>query len=171
MTSETDLQALSRAAVSRKGKPHVWHGATAGGKTDPLYNAWHGMRSRCHNQSCKHYQWYGARGIYVCSGWKDSFEMFRVWARFNGHAPGLTLDRRDVNGPYSPENCRWVTWAEQANNKTDTHYLEFNGEKRSIANWSRITGLAYQTIWTRIKYGWTAEKALTKPPAKSRWSK
>ena len=172
MTPE-ELQDLSRraAARSRKGKQYVKHGATSGGKYDPLYNAWHGMRSRCNRESDPHFQWYGERGIMVCSEWQNDFIAFRDWALVHGYAAGLTLDRENVDCGYSRKIVVWVTWEVQASNKTNTHYLEFDGEKRSIGEWSRITGLGYQTIWTRIQYGWSAAKALTKPPAKSRWSK
>ena len=80
------------------------------------------MLQRCNNANKKNYHNYGGRGIKVCSEWQNSFEAFRDWAMANGYNPEAkrgecTLDRIDVNGNYCPENCRWITNAEQQRNK------------------------------------------------------
>ena len=74
-----------------------------------LYNSWMAMRQRCYNKNTKSYQDYGAKGVKVCSEWKDSFKEFKKWAEKNGYKEGLTIDRVNSNGNYTPDNCRWLS--------------------------------------------------------------
>lgn len=85
-----------------------------------LYNIWVGMNRRCNNPRVKEFKYYGARGIKVCDLWCRHYENFRDWALDNGYNDDLTIDRIDVNGDYRPDNCRWVTNAEQQRNKRNT---------------------------------------------------
>ncbi len=82
-----------------------------------IFKIWQGMRQRCNNPHDKDYERYGGRGIKVCSEWDNSSEAFIEWALSNGYSDDLSIDRRDVNGNYCPENCRWATATEQVRNR------------------------------------------------------
>lgn len=90
-----------------------------GHRFEKLYQVWLAIKQRCTNPRCKDYPHYGARGIKRCEQWND-YRVFREWALANGYQEGLTIERRDVNGDYCPENCCWITKAEQGKNTTRT---------------------------------------------------
>lgn len=127
-----------------------------------LYTVWIDMRQRCSNPNRKEYARYGGRGITVCEGW-DKYEEFRAWAMESGYSDNLTLERVNNNGPYCPENCRWATRKEQANNRVTNRLLTMNGETHTMTEWAEVTGISRETIQRRLQRGWTVEKALTVP--------
>lgn len=97
---------------------------------------------------------YGGRGIKICDGWLKSYESFRDWAYSNGYKEGLTIERKDVNGNYEPSNCEWIPFEEQANNRRTTVWVEFNGEKHSLMEWSKKLNINYGTLHSRYyRYG------------------
>lgn len=128
-----------------------------------LYKSYTCMKERCYYPHNNRYYKYGARGIKICDEWLNDRAAFFDWAYKNGYKEGLTIDRIDVNGDYCPENCRWATREEQARNKTTTVWVEFNGEKLSVADWARRLGMDRGTLANRLKAGWSIERALTTP--------
>lgn len=123
---------------------------------------WDGIIRRCDNPNAGFYHRYGGRGITVCDEWRD-FEVFYKWALHNGYKDDLTIDRIDNDGNYEPSNCRWATWKEQANNKSLNHILTFDGKSQTMTLWAEETGITRSAIKTRLKNGWSVEKALTTP--------
>lgn len=89
-----------------------------GGATDSLYHVLNTMHQRCDNPNSRDYQWYGGKGVTVCPEWAlANYPAFKDWAIRTGYQPGLTIDRINPAGPYSPDNCRWITIQAQQHNK------------------------------------------------------
>ena len=128
-----------------------------------IYTAWNNMRQRCFNKSRRDYVWYGARGITVCPEWVNSFPNFLKWALENGYDDHLTLDRIETNGHYCPENCRWASRKDQANNRRSSRYLTMGGRTQSLQQWADELNVDKCTIWRRLANGWSVERALTEP--------
>lgn len=128
-----------------------------------LYNIWQTMKARCMVKSSQKYYAYGGRGIKVCEEWQHDFKAFYDWAMANGYSDSLSIDRIDNNGDYCPENCRWATAKEQAYNRRNTIWIEFNGEKHTISEWCEIAGITKSALTHRIYRGWSIERALSTP--------
>lgn len=130
--------------------------------TTKLYPIWKGIKHRCYNPNNKRFMHYGAKGIRICTEWQGNFKVFYDWAMANGYKDGLTIERIDINGNYEPSNCRWATTKEQANNKSQNHFLTYNGKTQTMAQWAEETGIKYTTLRARINdYHWSVERALT----------
>lgn len=128
-----------------------------------LHSVWADMKRRCKNPSRENYPHYGGRGITVCPEWED-FNNFYEWAIANGYSQGLSLDRIDNNGNYEPANCKWSTVKEQNDNRSCTVKFTYNGETRTLTEWSELYGLKYGLLYDRIfREGLSFEEAIHKP--------
>ena len=135
-------------------KEHTHDFAKTHGLTyNPLYTVWRGMIQRCTNQNASNYERYGGRGIDVCDEWRHNPENFCEWALSNGYKSGLTLDRKNNNLGYYPENCRWTTRKVQQNNTRRNRMFTYNGQTHSVAEWSRILNVNAETLRYRIIHG------------------
>ena len=126
----------------------------------PEYEIWKGIKKRCCAEDYIEFPQYGGRGITICDEWKESFEAFY---RDMGPRPSPehSIDRRDNNKGYSKENCRWATLVEQANNRRDNLYFDFDGDRKTLTEWCREFGLNYNRIrYLILKKGMSFEDAI-----------
>ena len=136
-----------REVLKKRGKANLKHGDT----NNRLYNIWRGIKKRCRLETNCSYKWYGAKGIDVCDDWYDSYENFRDWSLENGYKEGLTIDRIDVDGDYEPNNCRWVDWITQENNRNNTVYVDYKGKTYPRAILADKLGVTNQALLYRQK--------------------
>lgn len=141
---------LGAAASIKHGKAH-----------SSTWRIYYAMLRRCYQLHNEAYDDYGGRGISVCDRWRAGFENFL--ADMGEKPKGLTLDRKDNNDNYCPENCRWATWQQQQRNRRSNVVLEAFGEKMTIVEWAERVGLEQATLSRRIRQGVPVEAALTYP--------
>lgn len=141
------------------------HGRTASVE----YSAWRGMKQRYFDPKSAGYKNYGGRGISVDPAWlgEGGFERFFVYL---GPRPSAkhSLDRIDVNGPYAPGNVRWATSREQSRNKRNSRRITIDGIDGTLSDWADVSGIAFTTIWGRLRRGWSAWDAVTIPLVRGR---
>lgn len=99
---------------------NVKHALKTGESRTRLYITWLGIKRRCFKENCKDYKNYGARGITICDSWLNDFFNFKDWAYKNGYDDNLTIERKNVDGNYCPENCTWIPMSEQSKNRRNT---------------------------------------------------
>ena len=133
---------------------------THGDSYSKLYGVYISIIDRCYNPNNKRFKDYGGRGIIVCDEWKDSYLNFKKWAVFSGYKEGLSIDRKNNDLGYSPSNCRWVTRIVQQNNMRKNHIVEYNGQSKTIAEWSRELNIKYDKLWKSITKGLGIEDIL-----------
>ena len=139
-------------------KSRATHGHTHRGNINRTYTTYRDMRTRCENVSYKEFNLYGGRGIKVCDRWSN-YENFL--ADMGERPDGLSIERKDVNGDYSPDNCIWANNEIQANNKRNSVLLDYQGKVQTVAQWARELGILDKTIYFRLSKGWSTGKALT----------
>lgn len=125
----------------------------------PLYMTWSNMRQRCRNPNATGFRRYGGRGITICERW-DSFELF-VADMGDKPTPAHTLDRKDNNGPYSPENCRWATHKEQARNVERNLIAVVDGKSYLAVELADVVGIASKSIQKRASKGLPMERVMS----------
>lgn len=147
-------QSTKHGKAPRKGRPAE-------------YSIWKNIRARTMNPRNKGFSSYGGRGIFLCSRWHE-FENFFV-DMGPRPSPAYSIERKDNNGPYSPENCLWGTRLEQANNKRNNILLTIKGETHTLAQWARIIHVRYGVVLDRFRRGLPNEEiiasAVRKRPA------
>ena len=142
----------------KKTSPFAFkHGSTSSVE----YKIWSSIKTRCYVKTHKHYANYGGRNIKMSDDWFNSFEFFLVDM---GKRPSLNhqIDRINNNGNYCFENCKWSTRKEQMNNRRNTVYIEYNGIKRPLSEWSMILNIPRGTLRYRVKSGWSQDRILSK---------
>jgi len=132
----------------------------------PEYNAWRNMIARCYDKEHKDYEGYGARGIEVCQSWKASFPRF--YADMGERPDGHSIERIDNNGNYTPNNCKWATSQEQANNKRNTKFITYQGETKRLIEWCSELSLNYGFVVNRLRLGWSVKDTFEKPKQRTR---
>lgn len=122
---------------------------------------WGAMRARCENPKNTAYRFYGARGIKVCERWGN----FQNFVDDMGPRPdGASIERKDNNGDYCPENCCWADRQTQGNNTRRNVFVEHGGERKTLSQWAHQLGCDMRLIWQRInRYGWPADRAIFTP--------
>lgn len=115
----------------------------------PTYSTWQAMKTRCTNPASTDWPTYGGKGIQVCERWLESFENF--FADMGERPLGTTIDRYpDPYGDYQPNNCRWATPIEQAENRSTTScFVEHEGQIMTLKAACRLTGILYETALVR----------------------
>lgn len=127
---------------------------------NPLRARFYKIKERCYNPNNKEYSRYGGRGIYICDEWLNDIDSFLKWANNSGYSPDLEIDRIDNDGPYSPENCRWVTKTENLKNMSKCRKFTYNGETKLLSDLCVELGLKYGTVNMRLFRGWSFERAI-----------
>lgn len=117
-----------------------------------IYWSWKAIKQRTRNPKCRAYKNYGGRGIDVCKEWEE-FEPFLAWSLANGWEKGLDIDRIDNDGNYEPSNCRYVSRADNVNNRRVTIFVTVDGVRKSASEWAKITGIPKGSIkvWYETK--------------------
>lgn len=126
------------------------------------YGVWSSMIGRCHNENDQAFHNYGGRGIIVCQRWRDSFSAF---LEDMGPRPSAkhSIERRENNSGYCPNNCYWATRKEQANNKRNNDRRWYKGEEKTVPQWAEYAGMHTETLRNRLRTGKTMVEAMETP--------
>lgn len=146
---------LGREILAKRSKTH---GFASRGHVSATYKIWNNMITRCTNPRRAQWGDYGGRGITVCERWR-SFENFL--ADMGERPDGKSLDRRDANGNYDPENCSWATRTEQNRNTRRNRFVQYQGAEITVAALAETAGHPYWKVYQRLVRGWPVEQAIS----------
>lgn len=166
-----------RSSIVRAKHPMCANCRGTGGRAEegykhPLYRVWRGLVSRCYDHNAENYKYYGARGIVVCDRWLGNrkngevatTDGFKKFYSDMGLKPSTrhSLDRKNNDGPYSPENCRWATHEEQYANsrRTPAEMVTLGGHTKSVFAWCRLLDIKDGLVCRRVTQGQTPKEAL-----------
>ena len=134
-----------------------------GRNSSPYYSTYNTIIQRCYNPNNCNYKHYGARGIKVCDEWLNDPFIFFQWAEDNGlKGRKISIDRIDVDGDYTPENCRPADTITQRNNTTRNRYITYDNRTQTLAEWCRELNLSYDSVKGRIYRGENFEDIILK---------
>jgi len=138
---------------------------THGDCGSPENRAWNSLKYRCNNSHSSGYENYGGRGVKVCDRWlgRGGYAHF-LEDMGRMPRPHMTVERENVNGDYSPENCHWATKSEQSRNTRTNVKLTAGGRTLILADWAIVTGIKYHTLCGRLRLGWSPERVVSVPP-------
>lgn len=129
-----------------------------------LYQTWINMKARCYRKTHPAYKNYGARGIKVCDKWRNSFKTFAEWSLANGYTDDLTIERIDNDRDYEPDNCKWICFGEQAENRRTNLNITYHNETHNLSEWCKLFNMDYNLVYNRIhKNKWDFERAISEP--------
>jgi|688.fasta_scaffold70585_5 hypothetical protein len=128
-------------------------------KTTPEYRAWKSIKTRCYNHRYKQYEGYGGRGVKVCERWFNSYEAFLA-DMGRRPSPKHSINRKQNDGHYCPENCEWADDRAQRRNKRSSVMIEINGESKNVSDWLIILGVPEGTYYWRKRKGYSTIEAL-----------
>ena len=138
-------------------------GKTKSFANDPIKIIFKGMKQRCYNPNNTSYKNYGAKGITICEEWLNDPVAFYEWAYQHGYQKGLTIERKNINEGYSPDNCSFISRSEQSKNRSMNHVITIGDKTACLADWCKVYGINHSTVRARIKKGMTYEDALQTP--------
>lgn len=163
------VQSKSRSCGCYKRDATIKRNTTHNMKGTTEYSIWCNMKNRCYNKHDTSYKNYGGRGVQMCEQWRYSFAAF---FEDMGNRPSQkhSINRKDNNGNYTPDNCEWALPEVQANNTRHNLRISFNGTTKTLTQWAREMGLRREMIKGRIERGWPIDK-LFNPPSIGRWHK
>lgn len=157
-TTIVDTNRLTTGNTTSCGCFQIDRVTVHGMSKNPTYQTWEGMIQRCRNPNHPSFAHYGGRGIKVCKKWL-SFQGF--YSDMGEKPDGTSIERMNNEKGYDPDNCKWADIGEQARNKRNNRWIEFEGKKLCLADWSVKQGIPVTTILGRLKRGWSTEKSLT----------
>lgn len=155
-------KSLSEFYIYKTGVVHTRCRKCANKGRHPLLAVWAGMKARCYNVNNGAYHNYGGNGVTVCEEW-IKFKPFFKWALENGWKPGLQIDKDKLspqrNGKiYSPEYCCFLSQKENQNNRRNNVMVEYNGQLKTVSEWSEEKGIEYFLLHNRVEMGWQGDK-------------